>query len=297
MSKRLSGRLVLVMLASLASSAAPAQETPLPPPDAAPQPPPPAEQPALLRVPEDPPFFKLLFKDMGHVLASPAHWTGGEWVVAFVTLGGAAGLSTVDDETYAWAKRQNSTWQEIGNDFEWMGDLRSIGFLGAFYVGGAIFHDSKAKRVCIDGLIASTIAAGVITPVIATGVGRMRPNKEEGAYKFRPFEGRSFPSGHVTDIFAVASVVAANYDSPVVKVLVYGGAAAGSWSRMRRGKHFLSDCLVGAVIGQSVGNTVVHYNRGVRLGYAEERERKQHVWVLPFVPEGGGFGINVTLID
>ncbi|HKC25275.1 MAG TPA: phosphatase PAP2 family protein [Thermoanaerobaculia bacterium] len=310
MSKPLAGGLVLVGVVSLLAGAARAQDVQeQPPPDVqetSPSPPdavlpqsPPPEQPAPRPESGDPPFFKLLFKDMGHVLASPVHWSGGEWAITFVTIGGAAGVSTQDDEVYAWAKKQTGAWRDLADSGEWFGTWYGVlGLLGGFYVEGAIFHDTKAKRVCIDGLIAAGIADGLITSVIATGVGRERPDKNEGAYKFRPFHGRSFPSGHVTTMFALASVISASYDySPVVSVLAYGTALAGSYARLRKGAHFLSDELVAAVIGQAVGNTVVHYNRGVRAGYAEERARKRRFAVMPFVPDGGGVGIRVTLTD
>src|SRR5207247_979190 len=62
--------------------------------------------------PVDPPFFKLLFKDLGHVLESPAHWNGGEWVFFFGTLGAAGELTRVDQKVYDEAKRSPSTWQQ-----------------------------------------------------------------------------------------------------------------------------------------------------------------------------------------
>jgi membrane-associated phospholipid phosphatase len=247
----------------------------------------------------DPPFFKLLFKDMGHVLASPAHWSGGEWSIFFVTVGGAAGISTQDDEVYTWARKQTGPWRDLADSGEWFGAWYGVlGVLGAFYVEGSIFNDTKAKRVCVDGLIAAGIADGLLTQVIASGVGRERPDKNVGAYKFDPPRGRSFPSGHVTTMFALASVISASYDyNPFVTALTYGTALAGSYARLRRGAHFLSDEFVGMVIGQSVGNTVVHFNRGVRAGYAAEEEAKRRRFaVTPFVPDGGGFGVTVTLL-
>jgi membrane-associated phospholipid phosphatase len=170
--------------------------------------------------------------------------------------------------------------------------------LGVIGAGGLIFKDDRSKHVFVDGLIASGIAAGLVTPILSTVVGRTRPSADHGAYEFQPFHGRSFPSGHVTQVWAVVSVIAASYDSPVVKVLAYGGGVAASFIRMRRRKHFGSDVLAGALIGASIGNTVVHYNRGLRSGTVEGVAARPRRWALaPFVPDGGGIGISLTLRD
>ena len=96
-------------------------------------------------------------------------------------------------------------------------------------------------------------------------VGRSRPNADKGSGDFHPFSsGASFPSGHTTQAFAVASVIAAHYDEPWVKVSAYGVASLVGFARMYHGQHFLSDVLGGAVIGTVVGHSVVRFNNGKR---------------------------------
>ena len=64
----------------------------------------------------------------------------------------------------------------------------------------------------MDAVTATIIASGIITPVLKYSIGRYRPSQSTSTFKFRPFSGhQSFPSGHATQAFAVASVVASHY--------------------------------------------------------------------------------------
>lgn len=71
---------------------------------------------------------------------------------------------------------------------------------------------------------------------------------------------QSFPSGHSSGTWAVATVLAHQYPAHhVVPVLAYSGAAAMSYSRMVIDAHWFSDVVVGALIGygcarQSIGS-------------------------------------------
>jgi membrane-associated phospholipid phosphatase len=110
----------------------------------------------------------------------------------------------------------------------------------------------------MDGVAASVISAGLITPTLKKVVGRARPHTAQGAFDFSPFKNQhSFPSGHTTQAFAVATVIAEHYDEAWVKWLSYGTATAVGYSRIHQDRHFLSDVLAGALIGHLVGKTVV----------------------------------------
>jgi len=88
--------------------------------------------------------------------------------------------------------------------------------------------------------------------------GRALPSAGEHAMKFKPFTPNrfSYPSGHTTAAFALATVLDFDlreqfgyWHSPIV----YGMAAAVAESRVYDHKHYLSDVILGAGIGWSVG--------------------------------------------
>ena len=256
---------------------------------------PPSDAPATEPKPFKPPSLpKMLLLDVGHVLTAPVRWGGREWLYV---AGGAAVVATASlaDESLSDAARESGqTSGAAGTILESLGGAGSFLLLGGFWVAGAIGHDSKAKNVFVDGLASSLIASGIITPIVATFVGRERPTAEQGAYSFHPFEGRSFPSGHATQAFAVASVIATSYDQAWVKVASYGVATLVAYERVRRGKHFPTDVVVGAVIGTSVGRSVVHFNRRLRSGEPEPEAKSTRLTFAPLVA-GGTYGVSATL--
>jgi undecaprenyl-diphosphatase len=64
----------------------------------------------------------------------------------------------------------------------------------------------------------------------------------------------SFPSGHTLNAFAVSAVVALSF--PPLAPALFAVAASVGASRVVLGLHFLSDVLVGAVLGLAIGGAV-----------------------------------------
>jgi membrane-associated phospholipid phosphatase len=72
----------------------------------------------------------------------------------------------------------------------------------------------------------------------------------------------SFPSGHGSSAFAIATVIASEYDNPVVQTLSYGVAAITALDRIAHDAHWASDTFVGSAIGYFIGKAVVASHRG-----------------------------------
>lgn len=115
------------------------------------------------------------------------------------------------------------------------------------------------KRAGWETLIAH-LAAGGINFVMKHLIGRARPKFMHGGNsEFSPFGGSgwdSFPSGHAMATFAVAIVLAVRF--PKYRWLIIPIAVGISISRLFRASHFLTDIVVGAVLGVLIG-TVVAY--------------------------------------
>ena len=137
----------------------------------------------------------------------------------------------------------------------------NIGVVGTFYLGGALFKDNRAKETARLGL-KSLLHSIVVLQVLKRVFRRQRPNAENGVDRwFNRGSGtayQSFPSGHTTLAWSMATVVARMYkDKPAVPVICYSLAALVGLSRMTENKHWASDVLVGAVLGYSIGRFVV----------------------------------------
>jgi membrane-associated phospholipid phosphatase len=239
-------------------------------------------------------FPKLLLRDTWYVLSSPARWDVKDWLMVGVGIAGVAAVSLADQSLRTQVQHlQNGSAKDVASQIRLFGGYYSYATLGLFYVGGEVFHDPPARAVFIDGAAAALVASGIITPALKYMVGRSRPDAGQGAYHFTPFSNgnASFPSGETTQAFAVASVVAAHYDSLWVKVSSYGIASLVGMARIYEHGHWTSDALAGSLIGTAVGTAVVHFNEKRRKADKEGTG----IFITPLLARGTG-GIAITLV-
>lgn len=234
---------------------------------------------------------QVLLQDARYIWRAPSRWDQSTWkdvgLISLAMVGTAAVLDRPIQN--AVQRNRNRTSDKVTRVFEPFGAEYSLAVLGGFYLAGAINDDPKATAVAQDGLAASLIASGLITPVLKLAFGRSRPRLDEGTHRFQPFNGgnnayASFPSGHATQAFAVASVVAAHYEPLWIKATAYGVASLVGYSRMYHNAHFASDVLAGAAIGSLVGTSLVTFN---------DRLRGSQVSLIP-VPVYKGVGLALT---
>lgn len=226
-----------------------------------------ADAPAENPSPARPGLPRLLVKDTGYILGAPARWDGEDWQRAGWISGAVLGAGLLLDRPVrdATQRHPHSALGRLARRFEPLGSRAGSALtLAGFYAYGMLADDQRAVDVAQDGLVASLIASGLITPALQFVVGRSRPSANLGSGHFRPFSGHatSFPSGHSTQAFAIASVVASHYsDIDWVPYAAYGAASLVGLSRIYKNAHFASDVIAGAAIGTLVGKGVVGINR------------------------------------
>jgi membrane-associated phospholipid phosphatase len=213
---------------------------------------------------------KIALKDTMYVLGSPVRWNGEQWLIvagAAVVVVVVAAFADVAarDATQA---HQSQTLDDLTRIVEPFGAEYSWAVLGAYGIVGLVFHDADARDTAIDGIIASLLASGIITPATKFAVGRARPNQSVSPTVFHPFQSgyASFPSGHATQAFAVASVISAHSDKLWVSVSAYTLAGLVAFARVYHNAHWTSDVTAGALIGTAVGQGVVALNKRLRSG-------------------------------
>jgi hypothetical protein len=115
----------------------------------------------------------------------------------------------------------------------------------------------------LDGFFVST--------ALKYATGRERPTVDAFHGKFGQ-AGDSFPSDHVTTVWAIASVLSHEYPGPFTKMFAYGAATAITFARVRGEKHFPADAFVGSGIGWITGWQVyrTHHNPELGGGIAED---------------------------
>jgi membrane-associated phospholipid phosphatase len=206
----------------------------------------------------------LFLDDVKYVLTKPAHWQTQEWKdLGWASLAVVSTAMLIDNPLHDKAHTQAGsspfmlTIERFGADF-------SIGVIGGFYLTGSLADNDTAMLVAQDSLTASIIASGMITPTIKIITGRSRPYEEVGNNNFQGASASSpnssFPSGHTTEAFALASVISAHYEETWIKSSVYTVATLVGMARVYNDAHFASDVLAGALIGNWVGRSVVAHN-------------------------------------
>lgn len=172
-------------------------------------------------------------------------------LVPFAAL--AAGLIASDRVTGGWPDKNGSlpAVSRATSKLVWAAEGSSAGL---FLVGKALHNDKAARtgRLAAEALIGTRI----VTLVLKNVTGRLRPDTGDGGVVFF-HGGNSFPSGHTSRAFAVATVVSHQYrTNPWIKYGSYALAAAIGMSRYSGRKHFISDVLVGGAIGYGIGQYV-----------------------------------------
>ncbi|HKB60081.1 MAG TPA: phosphatase PAP2 family protein [Gallionellaceae bacterium] len=204
----------------------------------------------------------LVVDDVKHVVTSPARWDKDDWKTAGWSAAAVLGTALVIDHRWRDEMRRHAPNNNpLITQVERLGDQYSPAVVGGFLAVGALSSDDNTLETGEDMLSASLIASGIVTPVIKLVFGRARPRNNMGVDYFRPFSNlnASFPSGHTTEAFALASVIAGHY-SPWAGYTAYGLAAMVGLARTYHDAHFASDVLAGAMIGTAVGRAVVRYN-------------------------------------
>jgi undecaprenyl-diphosphatase len=130
-----------------------------------------------------------------------------------------------------------------------MGDPK--GYLGVCALLCAFGNDKMYET----GKMASAgfVESGLLAFALKETIRRERPlNKNEED---------SFPSGHSTFSFTLATIVSHQY--PKLSVPLYLTAIGTGFSRIYLGKHYPSDVLAGAVLGTLIGIQIVHFKEPI----------------------------------
>ena len=198
------------------------------------------------------------------------------WIAGGTVLGATALMLAdrgITEEFRDPGPQRSAFLQNTARGFNWIGDPGTVVLSAALYGTGRLTDHPAMAEIGLRSAEAIAIS-GAAAALIKGIAGRDRPLlNDRDADDFSlggGFSGgghTSFPSGHATAAFAVASVVASEsafrwpHASHYIQPLAYGLATSVALARVYSDKHWASDVLAGAGIGTLTGLTVVSYHR------------------------------------
>lgn len=187
----------------------------------------------------------------------------GYGFVGTLAVAGAVGITYIfdDDIRTKLAGSKSKGLDKATDAGNLIGDpFLHIGIAAAVY-GGGILADSPRWKDTGEMLGEAIILADATTFVLKESVGRARPfaNSDKGSFTPARFKSNydSLPSMHTSSSFAMASVMAATTENLATKAAYYSTAAFVGFSRMYQNKHWASDVVLGAAIGELCGRIVI----------------------------------------
>ncbi|HEX6430586.1 MAG TPA: phosphatase PAP2 family protein [Niastella sp.] len=130
-----------------------------------------------------------------------------------------------------------------------------------------------AERIALAmQVITGYLFSGIISQVLKRAIHTPRPHAIISNAEYPYFiDGftltgmTSFPSGHTTSVFALATLLALNTRNKRVSLIYLITAIITGYSRIYLGQHFLADVVAGALIGVLSALVIYWYSRRVKI--------------------------------
>lgn len=148
----------------------------------------------------------------------------------------------------------------------------TIGVPVTLFVAGLIKKSSQLKRDAFY-ISASYIFSGICAQVLKNAFKERRPFDKysyEIVKRNTSAGGGSFPSGHTSSAFNIATSLSLRYRKAYVIIPAYVYASTMAWARMYQGVHYPSDVLAGAAVGAASAWVTYKLQRLI-----EHKKRKQ----------------------
>ena len=218
--------------------------------------------------------------DTKSVFTNPFHWKKGQIIAASAITAGTIGLIAYGDKPIQKLFSRNQSTFISKSSYYFFSPLGtgliSIPALGIFFACGVIWKNKKAKETGLKGLESYVITV-VFTNIIKQITHRHRPYQDDppNPYKwdgpfswggeYGMFGYNSFPSGHSSAIFSIATVIGLEYwDTKWVPVVCFGLAGFTALYRLAVNDHWASDVLFGSALGFAIGS-MVYFNTNKTL--------------------------------
>jgi len=241
-------------------------------------------------------FFKNILSDQKAIWTAPFHLERSDtkWVIpSGIGLMALIATDRITGDEMFESNRQVKASRAISH----AGSIYGLGAVAStFYLIGRKNNDYRMRETGLlsaEALVNSMIAEAALKEITQ----RARPLAGHERSEF--FDGgSSFPSGHSTQAWAVAAVIASEYKHrPAVQIAAYGFASAVSMARFTGHKHYLSDVLAGSALGFGIGKFVFNAHHRKSLNEEDYGAISKSAWPLitpQFNRQARQYGVALT---
>jgi membrane-associated phospholipid phosphatase len=223
-------------------------------------------------------YIKSYWYDTKAFVASPANWRKKQWIGLGVVAGAGVVAYSQDERIQKYFVNHQSTTADNFTKyvFEPFGSFSPV-IVGGLYIGGRLVKDNRLAGTSLTAGKA-LIVAGAFSVVVKQLTHRHRPFQDDVPDHanwdgpFSSIEYNSFPSGHSTAAFSMATVYAMEYWNTIwVPVLAYTLATGTAVSRVYDNRHWTSDVVIGSALGFVTG----------RFMWKQSRKGNSRLIILP----------------
>jgi membrane-associated phospholipid phosphatase len=238
-----------------------------------------------------------ILMDQKDIWTSPLHMNRHD-AIPWIVIGAATGALIATDRHIARQLPNTVDQVAISKDVSNIGAVYTVlPITAGLYIGGAISHNPKARETGILGGEAA-LDSLIVVAVLKGVTQRPRPLESNGNGSFFT-GGGSFPSGHSAEAWALASVVAHEYNKNILyPITAYGLASLVSFSRLSGQQHFASDIVVGSAIGWFIGRYVfqTHVDHSIHRRPPSKLSRFRPQVIPQFDPQTRTRGVTLSWI-
>lgn len=213
-------------------------------------------------------YLKGYLTDTESILTSPLYWKGSQWTEAALVAGITTALYSVDGAVKREVQKNRTSWgDETARAAKRFGDGQyTLPALWTFYFYGRFGKNERASETALLGL-ESFVLSGAFTSNLKILAHRDRPDTGHSSHVWHgpgfSSSNLSFPSGHSTVAFSLATVFATEYaDNRYIPPTAYGIATLTAMSRVNDNLHWLSDVFFGSAVGYFTAKAICanHFN-------------------------------------
>ena len=177
-----------------------------------------------------------------------------------------AGVGAVWGGAFALDQTMRTQFRSMHSGTADILEAGSYGSLSAatvlLYGYGLYADDSRARHYAITAGEGAGLATLFDEFVIKLAFGRLRPRQDHHSHTQFFDGGRSFVSGEVTPMFALAAGVSEYFDNKwYIALPIYSAAAADGFGRMGRDAHWFSDVVGAAMLGWGTTELLIYLHR------------------------------------